>query len=193
MACRRGDAWVLCERRGRRLARYPGADDLACHDRGRARYADRGRSRGRSYRRAPPGHRRNADRQRAHHAVVTDDRRATGRSRNRDPADRWRHRGLGRLGRHSEHLHPDHGILDPPRGRGACRPHQDAAAPAASRPHARLHGIAAAAATRLAVEGDGSVERDLAPTTRGPDGKQFRFHIEARVEPHIKIADEAAP
>jgi len=33
----------------------------------------------------------------------------------------------------------------------------------------------------------------FAPTTRGPDGRQFRFYIEAKVEPHIKIADEATP
>ena len=29
-----------------------------------------------------------------------------------------------------------------------------------------------------------------APTTRGPDGTLFRFNIEARVEPHFKIAEE---
>jgi Tfp pilus assembly protein PilN len=31
----------------------------------------------------------------------------------------------------------------------------------------------------------------FAPTTRGPDGTLFRFNIEARVEPHFKIAQEA--
>jgi general secretion pathway protein L len=30
----------------------------------------------------------------------------------------------------------------------------------------------------------------FAPTTRGPDGTLFRFNIEARVEPHFKIAEE---
>ncbi len=29
----------------------------------------------------------------------------------------------------------------------------------------------------------------FAPTTRGPDGKLFRFSIEARVEPHIRIGE----
>jgi len=30
----------------------------------------------------------------------------------------------------------------------------------------------------------------FAPTTRGPDGNLFRFNIEARVEPHFKIAED---
>lgn len=32
--------------------------------------------------------------------------------------------------------------------------------------------------------------RFFAPTARGPDGKRFRFSIEARVEPHIKIGED---
>jgi general secretion pathway protein L len=32
--------------------------------------------------------------------------------------------------------------------------------------------------------------RFFAPTTRGPDGVLFRFNIEARVEPHFKIAED---
>ncbi len=31
--------------------------------------------------------------------------------------------------------------------------------------------------------------RFFAPTTRGPDGRSFWFHIEARVEPHIGVAE----
>jgi len=31
--------------------------------------------------------------------------------------------------------------------------------------------------------------RFFAPTARGPDGKLFRFSIEARVQPHIKIGE----
>jgi general secretion pathway protein L len=30
----------------------------------------------------------------------------------------------------------------------------------------------------------------FAPTARGPDGKLFRFSIEARVQPHIKIGED---
>jgi general secretion pathway protein L len=33
--------------------------------------------------------------------------------------------------------------------------------------------------------------RFSAPTTRGPDGSLFRFNIEARVEPHFKMAEDA--
>jgi general secretion pathway protein L len=32
--------------------------------------------------------------------------------------------------------------------------------------------------------------RFFAPTARGPDGKRFRFSIEARVEPQIKIGED---
>ena len=32
--------------------------------------------------------------------------------------------------------------------------------------------------------------RFFAPTARGPDGKRFRFSIEARVQPHIKIGED---
>ena len=32
--------------------------------------------------------------------------------------------------------------------------------------------------------------RFFAPTTRGPDGSLFRFNIEARVEPHYKMAED---
>src|SRR5262245_7553128 len=60
----------------------------------------------------------------------------------------------------------------------------------------RIMGIADDAPALLApLEQSGHLSnvRFFAPTTRGPDGRLFRFHIEARVEPHIKIADEAAP
>jgi hypothetical protein len=32
--------------------------------------------------------------------------------------------------------------------------------------------------------------RFFAPTARGPDGKLFRFSIEAHVEPRIKIGED---
>jgi general secretion pathway protein L len=32
--------------------------------------------------------------------------------------------------------------------------------------------------------------RFFAPTTRGPDGRLFWFHIEAQVEPHIGLAEK---
>jgi len=32
--------------------------------------------------------------------------------------------------------------------------------------------------------------RFFAPTTRSPDGKRFRFNIEAQVEPGLKVAEE---
>jgi general secretion pathway protein L len=60
----------------------------------------------------------------------------------------------------------------------------------------RIIGIADDAPGLLApLEQSGHLSnvRFFAPTTRGADGRQFRFHIEARVEPHTKIADEAAP
>jgi len=60
----------------------------------------------------------------------------------------------------------------------------------------RIIGVADDAPALLApLEQSGHLSdvRFFAPTTRGPDGRQFRFHIEARVEAHIKIADEAAP
>ena len=60
----------------------------------------------------------------------------------------------------------------------------------------RIIGIADDAPALLApLEQSGHLSnvRFFAPTTRGPDGRQFRFYIEARVEAHIKIGDEAAP
>ena len=60
----------------------------------------------------------------------------------------------------------------------------------------RIMGIADDAPALLApLEQSGHLSnvRFFAPTTRAPDGRQFRFHIEARVEPHNTIADEAAP
>jgi len=60
----------------------------------------------------------------------------------------------------------------------------------------RITGIADDAPALLApLEQSGHLSNVhfFAPTTRGQDGRQFRFYIEAKVEPHIKIADEATP
>jgi general secretion pathway protein L len=60
----------------------------------------------------------------------------------------------------------------------------------------RIVGLADDAPALLAPldqSGHLSNVRFFAPTTRGPDGKRFRFHIEARVEPRIRIAEEKAP
>ncbi len=57
----------------------------------------------------------------------------------------------------------------------------------------RITGLADDAPALLApLEQSGHLSnvRFFAPTTRGPDGKRFRFHIEARVEPRIRIAEE---
>lgn len=57
----------------------------------------------------------------------------------------------------------------------------------------RVIGLADDAPALLApLEQSGHLSnvRFFAPTTRGPDGKLFRFHIEARVEPRIKVAEE---
>jgi general secretion pathway protein L len=57
----------------------------------------------------------------------------------------------------------------------------------------RIIGLADDAPALLApLEQSGHLSnvRFFAPTTRGPDGKRFRFHIEARVEPRIRIAEE---
>jgi len=57
----------------------------------------------------------------------------------------------------------------------------------------RIIGLADDAPALLApLEQSGHLTnvRFFAPTTRGPDGRLFRFHIEAQVEPHTRIADE---
>ena len=57
----------------------------------------------------------------------------------------------------------------------------------------RIIGLADDAPALLApLEQSGHLSnvRFYAPTTRGPDRQRFRFHIEARVEPRIRIAEE---
>jgi len=58
----------------------------------------------------------------------------------------------------------------------------------------RMIGLASDAPSLIApLEHSGHLNdvHFFAPTTRGPDGTLFRFNIEARVEPHFKIAEEA--
>jgi general secretion pathway protein L len=60
----------------------------------------------------------------------------------------------------------------------------------------RIIGLADDAPVLLApLEQSGHMTnvRFFAPTTRGPDGKLFRFHIEARVEPRTRIEDKEEP
>jgi len=53
-----------------------------------------------------------------------------------------------------------------------------------------LAGDAPALLAPLEQSGHLSNVRFFAPTTRGPDGKLFRFHIEARVDPRIRMAED---
>src|SRR5262249_25558123 len=57
----------------------------------------------------------------------------------------------------------------------------------------RITGLADDAPALLApLEQSGHLTnvRFFAPTTRGPGAKPYKFHIEAQVEPHIRIAEE---
>ena len=57
----------------------------------------------------------------------------------------------------------------------------------------RIVGLTSDAPSLIApLEHDGQFAdvRFFAPTTRGPDGRLFWFHIEAQVEPHIGVAED---